>query len=319
MRAAVARRYGGPDVVVPQELDAPEPTGDQVLVRVRAATVSTADAAARSGSPWFTRLAFGLFRPRLPVLGSDFAGRVVALGPDARRFDIGDPVFGATNAAMGAHAEYLAVSEGSPIERVPDGIDPVRAAALVDATAMSFLRDSAALRLGQRLLVNGASGAVGSAAVQIAKHVGANVTGTSSARNLDVVRALGADAALDYTELHGHTASYDVVFDAWGRMGYRRARRLLAPDGLYMTTVPSFAILAQMLWTRWFGRRRALVAFTGLRSAERVAADLRETAALAANGALDAPVAASYPLDRVADAHRHVARGKRGHVVLTLG
>lgn len=318
MRAAAARRYGGPDVVVPEEIDAPEPTGDQVLVRVLAATVSTADAAARSGSPWFARLAFGLFRPRLPVLGSDFAGRVVALGPDAHRFDIGDPVFGATNAAMGAHAEYLAVSEGSPIERVPDGIDPVRAAALVDATAMSFLRDSATLRPGQRLLVNGASGAVGSAAVQIAKHVGANVTGTSSARNLDVVRALGADAALDYTELHEHTASYDVVFDAWGRLGYRRARRLLAPDGLYMTTVPSFAILAQMLWTRWFDRRRALVAFTGLRSAERVAADLRETAALAANGALDAPVEASYPLDRVADAHRHVARGKRGHVVLTL-
>lgn len=329
MRAAVYHRFGGPEVVAPEEVPVPEPSGDQLLVRVLASTVSTSDAAARSGSPWFARLAFGPFRPRVPVLGSDFAGRVAALGPEAHRFAVGDLVFGATNAAMGAHADCIVVSEGSPVERVPEGIDPVRAAALVDATAMSFLRDTAALRPGQRLLVNGASGAVGSAAVQLAKRIGARVTGTSSARNLDFVRSLGADAALDYAVL-GSTAPgdpaaggphgpYDVVFDAWGRLGYRRARRLLAPDGLYMTTVPSFAILAQALWTRFLGRRRATIAFTGLRPAERVAADLRETAALAARGELDAPVDASYPLDQVSEAYRHVARGKRGHVVLELG
>ncbi|WP_449280895.1 NAD(P)-dependent alcohol dehydrogenase [Leucobacter sp.] len=319
MRAAVYHRFGGPEVVAPEEVPTPEPTGDQLLVRVLASTVSASDAAARSGSPWFARLAFGPFRPRVPVLGSDFAGRVTALGPEARRFAVGDLVFGATNAAMGAHAEYIVVSEGSPVERVPEGVDPVRAAALVDATAMSFLRDTAGLRPGQRLLVNGASGAVGSAAVQLAKHLGARVTGTSSARNLGFVRSLGSDAALDHTRLDEEPGPFDVVFDAYGRLGYRRARRLLAADGLYMTTVPSFAILAQALWTRLFGRRRATIAFTGLRPAERVAADLRETAELAARGALDAPVDASYPLDRVADAHRHVARGKRGHVVLTLG
>jgi NADPH:quinone reductase-like Zn-dependent oxidoreductase len=194
------------------------------------------------------------------------------------------------------------------------------ATALVDATAMSFLRETADLQPGRRLFVNGASGAVGSAAVQLAQHMGARVTGTSSARNVEFVRSLGADTALDRTDFDAVVAAgpYDVVFDAYGKLGYRRARRALADDGRYMTTVPSFAVLVQSLWTRLFGRRRATVAFTGLRPAARVAADLRATAALAARGELDAPVDATYPIERVADAYRHVERGKRGHVVLTL-
>lgn len=320
MRAAVYRRFGGPEVVAPEEASRPEPTGDQVLVRVLAASVSASDAAARAGSPWLARLAFGPFRPRVSVLGSDFAGRVEEVGPDARRFAVGDLVFGATNAAMGAHAEYIVVSETAPIERMPEAIEPARATALVDATALSFLRETADLQPGQRLLINGASGAVGSAAVQLAKHMGAHVTGTSSARNIDFVRSLGADVALDHADADATFGAgpYDVVFDAYGKLGYRRARRMLAGNGLYMTTVPSFAILVQSLWTRLFGRRRATIAFTGLRSVDRVAADLRETAELAARGALDAPVDATYPIERVADAYRHVERGKRGHVVLTL-
>jgi NADPH:quinone reductase-like Zn-dependent oxidoreductase len=320
MKAAVYRRFGGPEVVAPEEVSRPEPTGDQLLVRVLAASVSTSDAAARAGSPWFARLAFGPLRPRVGVLGSDFAGRVEEAGPDVRRFAVGDFVFGATNAAMGAHAEYIVVSEAAPIERVPEGIEPARATALVDATAMSFLRETADLQPGQRLLINGASGAVGIAAVQLAKHMGAHVTGTSSTRNVDFVRSLGADVALDHADVDAVVAAgpYDVVFDAYGKLGYRRARSALAGNGLYMTTVPSFAILVQSLWTRLFGRRRATIAFTGLRPADRVAADLRETAELAARGALDAPIDATYPLRRVADAYRHVERGKRGHVVLTL-
>lgn len=321
MKAAVYHRFGGPEVVAPEEIPVPEPTGDQVLVRVSAATVSSSDAAARSGSPWFARLAFGPLKPRVRILGSDFAGTVEALGPDASRFSVGDLVFGATNAAMGTHAEYVVVSETAPIERVPEGIEPTEAAALVDATAMSFLRETADLQPGQRLLVNGASGAVGSAAVQLATHTGAHVTGTSSARNLDFVTSLGAEVALDYAHFDAVAAAgpFDVVFDAYGKLGYRLARRMLADDGLYMTSVPSFAILGQSLRTKMVGRRRATIAFTGLRPLDRVAADLRETALLASRGNLHAPVDATYPLDRIADAHRHVERGKRGHVVVRFG
>lgn len=321
MRAAVYRHFGGPDVVAPKERPTPVPVGDEVLVRVLAATVGASDAAARSGTPLPARLAFGPVRPRLAVLGSDFAGRVEQAGPEASRFGVGDLVFGATNARMGSHAEYLVVSESSAVERIPEGIDPLQAAALVDATAMSFLRDTAHLRPGQRLLVNGASGAVGSAAVQLARHAGAHVTGTSSARNVDFVRSLGADTALDYADPAAAIAAgpYEVVFDAHGSLGYSRARRMLTSDGLYMTTVPSFAILWQSLWARWCGTRRAVISFTGLRATELVRADLQETAVLAAHGVLVAPIDATYPLDRVADAHRHLERGKRGHVVLTLG
>lgn len=320
MRAAVYHRFGGPEVVAVEELPRPNPTGGQILVRVLAADVSASDAAARAASPWFARLAFGMFRPRLSVLGSAFAGRVEELGPDARRFAVGDLVFGATNAAMGAHAEYLVVDETSPVERMPEGLEPAHGAALVDATAMSFLRETADLQPGQSILINGASGAVGSAAVQLAKQLGAHVTGTSIARNVDFVRSLGADVALDYADADGiaEAGPFDVVFDAYGKTGYRRARSWLAGDGLYMTTVPSFALLGPLLWTRLFGRRRATIAFTGLRPAERVSADLRMTAELAALGVLEAPVDATYPLDRVTDAYRHVERGKRGHVVLTL-
>lgn len=319
MKAAVYHRFGGPEVVAPEELPTPTPTGDEVLVRVLAACVSTSDTAARAGSPWFARLGFGPIRPRQKVLGSDFAGRVEALGPSARRFAVGDVVCGATNVAMGAHAEYVVVSESWPIEPVPAGVDPAEAAALVDATAMSFLRETADLQAGQHLLVNGASGAVGSAAVQLARGLGAQVAGTSSAANLDFVRSLGA-AALDYADPDSVIAAgpYDVVFDASGRLGYGRARRALTADGLYMTTVPSLAILGQMLWTRWFGQRRATLSFTGLRSSERVAADLRETVSWAERGELNAHIDGTYPLDRVADAYRHVERGKRGHVVLTF-
>ncbi|GAA2229182.1 NAD(P)-dependent alcohol dehydrogenase [Herbiconiux moechotypicola] len=315
------RRFGGPEVVTAEGLPRPEPSKGEVLVRVLASTVGASDVAARSGTPWFARLAFGPARPRIRVLGSDFCGRVVALGPGARRFSVGELVFGATNAAMGGHAEYVVVGEGGAVERVPEGIDPVRAAALVDATAMSFLEETAGLRAGQRLLVNGASGAVGSAAVQLAKVTGAVVTGTSSAANVGFVKSLGADVAVPYSDQAAVAGAgpFDVVFDVAGKLGYRRARRLLEEDGLYMTTVPSFAILVQAAWTRIVGRRRAVIAFTGLRPEARVAADLRTTAELARRGVLDAPVEASYPLDRVAEAHRHAEGGKRGHVVLTLG
>jgi NADPH:quinone reductase-like Zn-dependent oxidoreductase len=156
--------------------------------------------------------------------------------------------------------------------------------------------------------------------VQLAKYLGARVTGTSSARNLDFVQSLGADVALDYANVDSIAAAgpYDVVFDAYGKTGYRRARNWLTDDGLYMTTVPSFALLGSLLWTRLFGRRGAIIAFTGLRPSERVSADLRMTAELASLGVLDAPIDATYPLGQVADAYRHLERGKRGHVVLTL-
>lgn len=324
MRAAVYRRFGGPEVVRVEEVETPAPREGEVLVRVAASVVSTADAAMRSGSPFAARLFAGPFRPRLPVLGADFAGAVAAIGPGVESRRVGDAVWGVTAAGMRAHAEYVVVPADGVLEPLPDGLDPVDAAALIDPTALSFLDDTAELRAGQTILVNGASGAVGTAAVQLAVHRGATVTAVCSAERASVVRDLGAHEILDYREgdvverLRAEERSFDVVFDVFGNLGYRRARALLTPTGRYCSTVPTPAILWYTLRTRRSAGRRGVIAFTGLRHRDAVHDDLSETAELFRAGVLRPVVDTVYPLDRAAEAHAHVERGKAGHIVLSM-
>jgi len=166
MKAAICQRYGAPDVVTVREVPAPEPRDDEVLVRVHAATVGVVDSLARQGAPAYARLYFGLRRPRFPVLGTNFAGQVEAVGPAVTRFAVGDAVFGTTAPRFGAHAEYVCLFQHAVVAPKPANVSYAEAAALVDGTALCFLRDKANLRPGQRVLINGASGAVGTAAVQ---------------------------------------------------------------------------------------------------------------------------------------------------------
>jgi NADPH:quinone reductase-like Zn-dependent oxidoreductase len=180
VKAAVSRRYGPPDMVTVTEAPKPEPRDDEILVRVRAATVGVVDGLARRGSPWYARTHFGLWRPRFPVLGCDFAGDVEATGPAVSRFGVGEAVFGTIAPRFGAHAEYVCLPERGAVAPKPAGVSYAEAAALADATALCFLRDKAGLRPGQAVLVNGASGAVGSMAVQLALHFGATVTGCAA-------------------------------------------------------------------------------------------------------------------------------------------
>jgi NADPH:quinone reductase-like Zn-dependent oxidoreductase len=203
MKAAVSRSFGPPDVVMVGDVPRPEPRGDEILVRVRAAAVGVVDGLARRGSPWYARAHFGLLRPRFPVLGCDFAGQVEAAGPAVSRFGVGEAVFGTIAPRFGAHAEYICLPERGAVARKPATVSYVEAAALADATALCFLRDKAGLRAGQAVLVNGASGAVGSAAVQLSVHFsvhfGASVTGVCSGPHLRLVRKLGAESVIDYT------------------------------------------------------------------------------------------------------------------------
>ena len=325
MRAAVYRRYGDPSVVTVETVDTPHPGTGEVLVRVTASVVSAADTAMRSGTSLAARLFAGPFRPRLRVLGSEFSGVVAGNGEGAGRFQVGDAVWGITGTGMRAHAEYLVVPADGVLEPLPDGLDPVAAAALIDPTALSFLDDTAELVAGQTILINGASGAVGTSAVQLAAHRGADVTAVCGAERAELVRSLGAREVLDYRAgdvagtLRAQGRTFDVVFDVFGNLGYRRARDLLTPTGRYCATVPTLSILWHTLLTRRSSGRRGLIAFTGLRAKDAVRSDLRETAALAQTGALKPVVDTSYPLDRVAEAHAHVERGKAGHVVLTMG
>jgi NADPH:quinone reductase-like Zn-dependent oxidoreductase len=321
MRAAVSRRYGPPDVVTVADVPRPEPRDDEILVRVRAAAVGVVDGLARRGSPWYARAHFGPLRPRFPVLGCDFAGDVAAAGPAVSRFGVGEAVFGTIAPRFGAHAEYVCLPEHGAVAAKPSWVSYAEAAALVDATALCFLRDKAGVRAGQAVLVNGASGAVGSSAVQLAVHFGASVTGVCSGPHVRLVRKLGASSVIDYTRTDFTRAGgrYDVIFDVAGTSSFVRCRRVLSPGGVYLTTAPSPAIFAQMPWTARFGSRRAVIAFTGLRPASEKQRDLVVLRGLAEASALVPVVGARYPLDRIADAYRHVDAGhKKGTIVVTM-
>jgi NADPH:quinone reductase-like Zn-dependent oxidoreductase len=321
VKAAVQRRYGPPDVVTVEDVPKPAPRDDEVLVRIHAAVVGVVDGLARRGAPFYARVHFGLRRPRFPVLGCDFAGQVEAAGPAVTRFAAGDQVFGTIAPRFGAHAEYVCLPERAAVAPKPVSLSYPEAAALVDATALCFLRDKANLRRGQTIAINGASGAVGAAALQLARHFGASVTAVCSGANAGLVRGLGADDVIDYTRADFTRAgrTYDVIFDVAGTTSFSRCRPALSRAGVYLTTAPSPAIFLQMPWTSRFGARRAVVAFTGLRAASEKRQDLLYLRGLAEASALVAGVGACYPLPRIADAYRHVDAGhKRGNVVVTM-
>jgi NADPH:quinone reductase-like Zn-dependent oxidoreductase len=325
MKAAVSRSFGPPDVVTVADVPRPEPRGDEILVRVRAAAVGVVDGLARRGSPWYARAHFGLLRPRFPVLGCDFAGQVEAAGPAVSRFGVGEAVFGTIAPRFGAHAEYICLPERGAVARKPATVSYVEAAALADATALCFLRDKAGLRAGQAVLVNGASGAVGSAAVQLSVHFsvhfGASVTGVCSGPHLRLVRKLGAESVIDYTRTDFTRAGrrYDVIFDVAGTSSFGRCRRALNPGGVYLTTAPfprdlrADAVDGAFRFPAGGGRvHRAAASFgeaegpAGHPGARRgVGAGSRGRRVLSAG--------------RIADAYRHVDAGhKKGTIVVTL-
>jgi len=321
MRAVTARRYGPPEVLRVETLPVPEPRAGEALVRVEAVAVSRAEAHMRAADPAVARLAAGLRRPRQPVGGSELAGVVVALGPGVAGLRPGDRVVGATGATMGGAAEYARVPAGGVV-RIPDDLSAPDAVALAEGglTALPFLRDAGRVRAGHRVCVNGASGAVGSAGVQLAAAAGAHVTAVCSARNAGLARELGADEVVDYAveDVAARREAFDVFFDAVGTTSFRRVRRALRPQGTYLGTAPTAALAWHTLAGRVPGRRRrARIAFTGLRGPERKAADLAELLDLAARGRLRPVLDRTFRFDEAPAAHAYVETGrKRGTVVL---
>jgi NADPH:quinone reductase-like Zn-dependent oxidoreductase len=324
MKAIVYRRYGSPEVLGLETLPKPVPKQHEVLVKNRASVVSAAECAARAATPAVTRLHFGLRRPKWPVLGANFSGVIDAVGSAVIGYKVGDPVAGANVTDFGAHAEYLVVPEYGVIAPKPANLSDQQAVAVFDGslTALPFLRDRAKLRPGQTILINGASGAVGTAAVQLAKHYGATVTAVCSAANFDMVTSLGADSVIDYRaeDFTLRRDAYDVIFDTVGKSSFRRSRKALKAGGIFLTTVPTPAILVQMLLTTRFGRRRAAIVFTGLAEPTEMAKNLRFVAELAGRGRFVPVIGTVHPLEDASSAHRHVETGhKVGSAVLTIG
>lgn len=323
MKAVVSRSYGPPESVAIEQIAKPVPGANQVLVRNYASVVTAAVVEARRG-PLMARLYFGLTKPKWTVLGTNFAGTVETVGSSVTRFTVGDRVAGVNVVNFGAHAEYMVAPEDGVITVTPPRLSDVEAVAVFDGsiTALPFLRDRAQLGAGQSILINGAAGAVGSAAVQLAKYYGAHVTAVCSTGNVEAVKSLGADVVIDYTaeDFTDARNAYDVIFDAVGKGSFARGRRALKRYGLYLTTVPSLGILTRMLWTSRFGRKKAAIVFTGLAKPEEMAKNLVFLGNLAESSALVPFIGQSHPMVDAAKSHRHVETGhKRGSAVITFG
>lgn len=323
MRAAVYDRYGAPEVVSIRDVPTPTPKDREVRIRVRATTVSTGDWRARSltmppGFGPFGRLAFGILRPRQPILGTELSGIIEAVGDGVGEFRVGDEVLAFGDAAMGCHAEFRCIAASGLVARKPTKLSFEQAAALSfgGMTMLSFFRRGA-LAGGERVLVNGASGSVGSAAVQLARHFGSEVTAVCSRANVELVRALGAHHVIDYTgaDFTANGETYDVIVDTVGNAGYSRVKRSLAKGGRLLAVLGGFF---DLLRSPVAGRTRGHRVIAGP-SIARVE-DLHRLAAIAAAGAFTPVIDQTYPLERIVDAHHRVETGrKRGSVVVTLG
>jgi NADPH:quinone reductase-like Zn-dependent oxidoreductase len=317
MRAVVHKRYGTPDVLRLQEIEAPEPKQDEVLVRIRATTVTRTDCGMRSAEIFISRFFSGLFRPRRAILGMELAGTVEAVGSGVREFAVGDEVFGISG--FGAHAELVALPESAALAHKPAGMTFEEAAAVCDGAIIALASlGRAQLGPGRRVLVYGASGSIGTAAVQLAKHFGANVTAVCDTRHLALVTSLGADAVADYLheDFTQNGETYDIIFDAVGKHSFRRCRRSLKRGGLFFETdlgflwhVPFLAVA-----TRWIGSKRVILAIP-----KYTRENVLFVKGLVEAGRYRAVIDRSYPLEDVVEATRYVESGqKTGNVVLTV-
>jgi NADPH:quinone reductase-like Zn-dependent oxidoreductase len=304
-----------------KEAAKPAPKDNELLIRIEATTVTAVDSIFRQGSSLSGRFFTGLTRPKRPVLGTSLAGEIEAVGKDVTLFKKGDQVFGAT-ADFGAHAEYICLPEDGALAIKPAGISYEEAVGTNGVlTALPFLRDVGQIQSGQKILINGDSGSVGSYAVQLAKQAGAEVTGVCSTEKIEFVKSLGADQVIDYKkdDFTNSGESYDIIFDAAGKSSFGRCRHALNENGVYLSTVLSPGIVLGMVWTSIVGSKKAKIAFTGLRPASEKAKDLRFLTELLEAGKLKSLIDRSFPLSQTAEAHRFVETGlKKGSVVITV-
>jgi NADPH:quinone reductase-like Zn-dependent oxidoreductase len=323
VKAAVYERFGPPDVVAIRTVEKPTLKDNEVLIRIRATTVSSGDWRARSldvpfGFRLLARLMLGPFRPRQPILGSELAGDIEAVGGNVRKFKAGDAVFAHAGTGLGCHAECRTMPEDGAVALKPANLSYEEAAALCfgGTTALDFLRDKGKVRPGEKVLVVGAAGAVGSAAVQLAKHFGAEVTGVCSTANLELVRSIGADKVIDYTneDFTRNGETYDVILVTAGTTSFSRCKGSLSEHGRLLMVAAGLTDMVRIPWAAMTGSKRV---FAGP-AAERVE-DVHFLKQLAEAGAFRPVIDRRYPLERIVAAHAYVDAGhKRGSVVVTV-
>lgn len=320
MKAVVYTEYGSPDVLQLKEVAKPIPKDNEVLIKVYATTVTTADGMMRKGESLVSRIILGFRKPRkkFKIPGLELAGEIESVGKDVKRFRKGDQVYGFTGFGPGAYAAYKCMPEEGSLVLKPANITYEEAAAVVDgaSTALFFLKDKANIRSGEKVLINGASGSIGTFAVQIAKYFGAEVTGVCSTANLELVKSLGADKVIDYTkeDFTRSCEAYDIIFDTVGKSSFSRCKGSLKKNGRYLVTVMGLTPIIQTLWTKVIGNKKVIFRM----SIEKTEA-LIFIKELIEAGKLKPVIDRRYPLEQIAEAHDYVEKGhKKGNVVITV-
>ncbi|PAE44326.1 NAD(P)-dependent alcohol dehydrogenase [Bacillus sp. 7884-1] len=322
MKAIVYTKYGPPDVLQLKEIEKPIPKENEILVKIKATTVTVADIRSRGfivpSAFWLpARITLGFKQPKKEVLGMELAGVVESVGKDVKRFKEGDQVFAASLTGFGAYAEYKCLQEDGPVAIKPSNITYEEAAAIpIGArTALFFLR-KADIQRGEKVLVYGASGSVGSYAVQLAKYFGAKVTGVCSTSNLALVKSLGADQVIDYTteDFSSNSETYDVIFEAVNKSSFTNCMKLLKKDGTYINVTEPLPS-ARMLWTQLTTSKKLILS----RNSPETAEALNFLKELVENGSVKVVIDRNYRFEEIVEAHRYVEQGhKKGNVVITV-
>jgi NADPH:quinone reductase-like Zn-dependent oxidoreductase len=319
MKAVVYENFGSPDVLELKEIPTPEPNETQVLVKVFASTVNRTDCGFRSGRPLFARPFYGMFKPKYPVLGNEFAGEIVSVGKNVTEYKTGDRVFGYNDESFGGHAQFLVLDEKSAMATLPEKFSFEEAAPLTEGAhyALCDIR-AAKIKAGQQVLVNGGTGAIGSAAIQILAAMDVQVTAVCHTQHLELVRSLGAKEVIDYTkeDFTKRNQTFDVVFDAVGKSTFGKCKPILKEGGIYMSTElgPGAQNPFLALITPFLGGKKVLFPIP-ITSRE----DILYLKGLAETGKFRPVIDRKYPLEKTAEAYRYVETGmKTGNVVITI-
>ncbi|MBK7572582.1 MAG: NAD(P)-dependent alcohol dehydrogenase [Bacteroidetes bacterium] len=317
MKAAVYTQYGSPEVLRVKQVEKPLPRKNEILLRSRATSVNSGDWRLRKADPYAVRLFFGLVKPKKNILGSVFSGEVESVGEDVKQFKVGDIVFGHTDMSFGSYAEYISLPEDGSIALKPSNISHNEAAVIPfgGVAALHFLK-KAKIQPGQKVLVVGASGSVGSAAVQLAKSFGADVTGVCSTANIALVKSIGANKVIDYTkeDFAGNGETYDVIFDAVNAISVSRSMKSLNKNGIMILSAAGMSEMLQGLWISMTSNKRVL---TGVISHK--AADIIFLKELIEAGKFKPVIDRTYPLEQIAEAHAYAEKGhKKGNIAINI-
>ena len=322
MKAVVAHGYGSPEILEIKDMPKPQIQPTEILVSTSVASITRADVQMRAGNPWYARLVLGLFKRKYPIIGTGYSGVVVEVGSQRSDFKVGDSVFGETTTNFSTNAEYIAIGLEDIILPTPEKMSFEEASTMCDGpvTSLNFLKLVGEVQAGQRVLIVGASGSLGSAAVQIAKNMGAEVTGVCSGKNVQYVQSLGADQVINYQQedFTKQSGAYDIIYDTVGAHSFKACKNALKEGGTYLSPVLSMKLLVTSMFNKK-GRKQAKFAATGLAPKDTIRGLLKELMEMKQAGRLEIPIERRYNMNQIQEAHTYVESGrKRGNVVLTI-